>query len=72
MQKIVKNVYRNDAETVEITIPEADDLFREIRIANTFTDLDGQPVKLKQGIRVEVTFEADQKDTVKTVAEGHR
>jgi hypothetical protein len=66
VQKILKGVYQNNAEHVEITIPEAEDLFREIRIENKFTDLDGEPVALKGGAHVDVTFEADAKDTVKT------
>jgi hypothetical protein len=70
VQKIGTSVYRNNAETVEITIPEAEDLYREIRIANTFTDVDGSPVALKQDARVDVTFEADSKDTVKKPADG--
>lgn len=68
VQKIVTGAYPN--ETVEITIPEAEDLFREIRIVNTFTDVDGQRVSLKHLARVDVTFEADTKDTVKKEADG--
>lgn len=59
VQRVVKGLYRDHTEHVEITIPEAENLFREIRIENTFTDLDGQPVALKQGTPVDVTFEAD-------------
>jgi hypothetical protein len=65
VQKIVKDVYANQAERVEILIPEAEELFREIRIVNIFTDDAGQTVALKQGVDVDVTFEADAKDTVK-------
>jgi hypothetical protein len=68
VQKIIKNVYANQAENVEIGIDEAENLFREVRIENTFSDADGQPVALKQGARVDVTFEADAKDTVKKTA----
>jgi hypothetical protein len=59
VQKIVKSVYPGQAENVEILIPAADDLFREIRIENTFTDVDGQPIALKSGARLDVTFEAE-------------
>lgn|SRR5262249_40410466 len=68
VQKIVTNVYAPQAENVEIAIDGAEDLFREIRIENSFTDVDGQSVALKQGARVDVTFEADAKDTVKNVS----
>jgi hypothetical protein len=56
---------------VEISIPDAEELFREIRIDNTFTDVNGQPVALKQGVPVEITFEADAMDTVKKTGNGH-
>ena len=68
-RKIIKNP--NHGDNVEIALEEAEDLFREIRIENTFTAIDGQPVALKQGARVDVTFEANPEDTVKQGAEGH-
>lgn len=64
-QKIVSNIHPGQSESVEIAIDGAEHLFREIRLENSFTALDGQPVALKQGARVDVTFEADAKDTVK-------
>lgn len=70
VQKIVKNAYGNHAEKVQIGIDEAEHLFQEVRIENTFTDSDGQPVALKQGAHVDLTFEADEKDTVKKIADG--
>lgn len=63
VQKIVKPLYSNQVEKVEILIPAADDLFQEIRIENTLTDVDGQPVALKTGAQLEVTFEAEAKVT---------
>jgi len=64
VQKVLKNIYsRHGADAVEISIAEAEELFREIRIENRFTDVDGQPVALKDGARLDVTFEADAKDT---------
>ena len=65
VQRIIKDAYNYRADVVEINIPQADDLFREIRIENTFADLDGQKVSLKQGAHLEITFEADAKDTVR-------
>jgi hypothetical protein len=48
---------------VEISITQADDLFREIRIENNFTDIDGGPVALTNGARLDVTFEAETQKT---------
>jgi hypothetical protein len=62
VQKIIKSVSPNHADSVEISIGEAEDLFREIRIENRFSHLDGQTVALRQGAHVDVTFEADSKD----------
>jgi len=41
----------------------ADHLYREIRIDNTLTNENGDEVSLKPGAQVEVTVEADAKDT---------
>jgi len=65
VQKIVESTYPGPVEKVEISVAAAEDLFREIRIENTFIDIDGQLVALKHGARVDVTFEADTNDTVK-------
>ena len=56
---------------VESSIPSADDFYREIHIANTFTNEKGDKVKLKPGADVEVTVEAvinapEPKETSKT------
>jgi hypothetical protein len=39
-------------------------LYREIRIENTLIDEKGKKVKLVKGAQVDVTVEADSKDTV--------
>lgn len=44
---------------VEISIPAADSLFREIWIENQLTGVDGKPVKLTAGARVTLTVEAE-------------
>jgi hypothetical protein len=71
VQKIVKPLYPDQSEKVEIQIAAADDLFREVRIENTLTDANGQSVALKNGARVDVTFEADPNDTVRKITDGH-
>jgi hypothetical protein len=57
--KIVKPAFEGQPAKVEISITHADDLFREIRIENNFTDVDGGPVALTNGARLDVTFEAE-------------
>lgn len=49
---------------VEIAIPEADDLFREIRIENKLTSIDGKPVALVAGAQLTITVEAETSGTV--------
>jgi len=51
-------------EKAEIAVEGADHLYREIRIENTLEDENGNQVKLKAGAQVDVTVEADSKDTV--------
>jgi hypothetical protein len=71
VKKIVKPVFPGEPDKVEISISAADDLFREIRIENRLNDADGQVLALKNGVQVDVTFEADANDTVKKLPDGH-
>jgi hypothetical protein len=63
VQKVIPPYIPDAPEKAEISIPSADDLYREIRIENTLTDEKGDTVKLKPGAEVEVTIEADVKAT---------
>lgn len=65
VRKLLPHTHPNEPERVEITISDADDLFREIRIPNLFTGLDGGSVGLKNGAAVDITLEADAQDAVK-------
>ena len=65
VQKIIKSPDPRDPEKAEIEVEGADDLYREIRIDNTLMDKDGEKVGLKKGAEVDVTIEADVKDTIK-------
>jgi hypothetical protein len=49
----------------KIEVKGADDLYREIRVDKPLTDKDGNQVRLKQGAEIDVTIEADEKDTTK-------
>lgn len=60
VHKIIKE---SEKEKAEISIHDADDLYREIRIENKLKNEHGEEVKLKQGAHVDVIVEADEKDT---------
>lgn len=49
---------------VEISIPAADHLFREIRIENKLMGVDGKPVELIPGGQLTVTLEGEAASTV--------
>ena len=65
VQKIIKSPFPSAPDTAQIAITGADHLYREIRIDNTLTDEKGEEVSLKLGAQVEVTLEADAKDTTR-------
>ena len=64
VEKIIKSPFPQVPEKAEISIEGADHLYREILIENTLEDERGNKVKLKVGAQVDVTVEADPKDTV--------
>jgi len=64
VQNIVKSPIPGIPEKAEIAVEGADHLYREIRIENTLEDEKGKQVKLKRGAHVEVTVEADPKETI--------
>jgi hypothetical protein len=64
VEKIIKSPFPQVPEKAEIAVEGADHLYREIRIENILEDEKGNKVKLKAGAQVDVTVEADAKDTV--------
>ena len=62
VEKIIPGV-GSEPEKAQIRIEGADDLYREVRIENTLQAADGEQVSLKEGAEVDVTIEADPKDT---------
>lgn len=64
VRKIIKSPDPHEPEKAEISIHEADELYREVRIENTLETEEGEKVKLKQGAHVDVTVEADKNDTI--------
>jgi hypothetical protein len=65
VQKIIKSIDPHEPDTAEIAIEGAEDLYREIRVENTLTNEKGEEVALKEGAPVDVTIEAEEKDTSK-------
>jgi len=63
VEKIIPAVGDHMPEKAEIKIEGADDLYREVRIENKMIDAGGNTVRLKKGAEVDVTIEADKKDT---------
>jgi hypothetical protein len=65
VEKIIPPWVPGEPEKAQISLQDADHLYREIRIDNNLTNSDGEPVSLKPGAEVDVTIQADPKDTVK-------
>jgi hypothetical protein len=65
VEKIIKPPHPGMPETAQIALDQAEELYREIRVVNTLENENGEKVGLKPGAPVEVTIEADAKDTVK-------
>jgi len=63
VQRVIKPFHPQMPEKAEIAVEGADHLYREIRIDNALEDAQGRKVKLKEGAEVNVTIEADPKDT---------
>jgi hypothetical protein len=66
VQKLIKPVHPSQPEKAQIDLPEADDLYREIRVENTLTDEQGVKRPLKPGEQVDVTIEAESDDKNKS------
>ena len=64
VQKVIKPSL-GQPQKAQIAIPEADDLYREIRIENEVTDDKGEKARLKPGAEVDVIVEADSNATLK-------
>lgn len=65
VEKVIKSLVPGQPEKVQISLEAADHLYREIRVENNLTTESGTAVALKVGAQVDVTIEADAKDTVK-------
>jgi hypothetical protein len=65
VEKIIPSIHPRGPEKAQIGVDGADGLYREIRIANTLTDKDGDEVRLRQGAHVDVTIEIQENTTAK-------
>jgi hypothetical protein len=63
VEKIIPSPHPSEPEKAQIAIKDAEDLYKEIRIENALRDEGGNEVALKEGAEVEVTVEADKKNT---------
>lgn len=61
VEKIIK--VPGAPERAQLTVESGDHLYREIRIENTLIDDKGREVSLKSGAEVQITIEAEAKDT---------
>jgi hypothetical protein len=62
VEKIIRPLAPEDPEKAQISVEGADHLYREIRVENELQDGKGQPVKLKEGAKVDVTIEAERSE----------
>jgi hypothetical protein len=65
VEKIIKSADPTAPEKGQIAVEGAEELHREVRINNMLKDENGEEVALKEGAKVDVTIEAEPKDTVK-------
>jgi hypothetical protein len=65
VQKIIKPIRPGEPEKAEISVNEAEELYREIRIENTLTTENGVKEQLKEGAKVDLIVEADSSATIK-------
>jgi hypothetical protein len=65
VEKIIKSPDPRSPEKAQITVEGGEDLYREVRINNVLINQNGEEVALKEGAKVDVTIEAEAKDTTK-------
>ena len=65
VEKIIRSIHPKAPEKAQISIDEADDLYREIRVENVVTDENGEKARLKPHAQVDVIIEAESDATTK-------
>jgi hypothetical protein len=69
VEKVSKALVPNQPEKAQIVLPEADDLYQEIRVVNEVMDEDGSKAALKPRAEVDVILEADSDATIRKPAQ---
>ena len=65
VEKIIPPIMPTEPEKAQISVEEAEDLYREIRVENVVTDDKGERARLKPGASVDVVVEAESNATQK-------
>ena len=65
VEKVIPPVIPDDPEKAQISVDEAEDLYKEIRVENVVTDEKGKKRRLKPGAQIDVTIEAESDATLK-------
>ena len=63
VKNILPSLDPREPDKAEIHIRDAEPLYQELRVPNSFRDEKGQEVQLKQGAKVEVHISADKDAT---------
>jgi hypothetical protein len=65
VEKVIKSGIPSEPDKAQISIPEGEALYREIRVENVVTDAEGEEAHLKPGAKVDLIVEADSSATIK-------
>lgn len=64
-RQVIAPRFPHDVERVEISVSEAEELFREIRFENSFRDAMGNELSIRAGAELDVRLEASASSLVK-------
>jgi hypothetical protein len=64
VEKVIKPIFPGMPEKAQISVHDADHLYKEIRIDNSLHNEKGDEVKLKENAEVDVLIEAEPEATV--------
>jgi hypothetical protein len=64
-RQVIPPRYPHEVEKVEISISEAEDLFREVRFENSFRDAMGNELSIRAGAELDVRLETNTSSLMK-------